>query len=105
MFYFIIFLIMSIIILYTYDRKKDYFSNHEYSKNYPYNPIIKTPQTNYLDISNKLKNQDKYKYEISVALAPTPTVQCDKLKNKSDCNSNGCNWFGTYCSAMYPSYL
>lgn len=107
MFYFIIFLIIIIVIIYLYDGKKDNFTNNSKSKNnsYPFNPPIQTPQSNYLSISNKLKEQDKYKYDISVALSPTPTIQCDKLKNKSDCNDNGCNWFGTYCSAIYPSYL
>lgn len=72
---------------------------------YPYNPIIKTPQSNYLDIVKKIEDQDKYKYDLSVALSPTPTIKCDKLNTKSNCNDNGCNWFGTFCSSMYPSYL
>lgn len=99
MLHFIILCIVVIIIFYYFQMKKDKFTN------YPYNPPIQSPQSNYLEIAKKLEDQDKYKYEISVALSPTPTIQCDKLKNKSDCNDNGCNWFGTYCSSMYPSYL
>lgn len=98
----IIIIILAILIgliLYIREIKKDTFTN------YPYNPHIQTPQSNYLDIVKKLEDQDKYKYDISVALSPTPTIQCDRLKSKSDCNDNGCNWFGTYCSAIYPSYL
>lgn len=107
MIYFIISIIIILIIFYYFEFQKDKFTNYPYEYPYklPYNPPIQTPQSNYLDITKKLKDQDKYKYEISVALSPTPTIQCDKLKNKSDCNDNGCNWFGTYCSAMYPSYL
>jgi hypothetical protein len=104
MIYFIIsIIIILIVILYYSEFQKDKFTN--YPNKYPYNPSIQTPQSNYLDITKKLEDQDKYKYDISVALSPTPTIQCDKLKSKSDCNNNGCNWFGTYCSAMYPSYL
>jgi hypothetical protein len=103
MIYFIFLIIIILIIFYYFEFQKDKFTKYPYE--YPYNPQIQTPQSNYLDIAKKLENQDKYKYKISVALSPTPTIQCDKLKNKSDCNDNGCNWFGTYCSAMYPSYL
>jgi hypothetical protein len=99
MLYFIIFIIIIVIIFYYFEIKKDNFTN------YPYNPQIKTPQSNYLEISKKLKDQDKYKYEISVALSPIPIIQCDKLKTKSSCNNNGCNWFGKYCSAINPTYL
>ena len=103
MFYFIILAILIVIILYLREMKKDTFVN--FSSLYPFNPPIQTPQSNYLDIVKKLEDQDKYKYDISVALSPTPTIQCNKLKNKSDCNDNGCNWFGTYCSAIYPTNL
>ncbi len=99
MIYFTILIIIILIIFFYFEFQKDKFTNN------PYNPSIQTPQSNYLDIAKKLEDKDKYKYEISVALSPIPTIQCDKLKNKSDCNNNGCNWFGTYCSAMYPSYL
>ena len=113
MFYFIILAILIVIILYLREMKKDTFVNFSslYPSEppnmpiYPFNPPIQTPQSNYLDISKKLEDQDKYKYDISVALSPIPTIQCDKLKSKSDCNDNGCNWFGTYCSAMYPTNL
>ena len=107
MFNIIIIIILAIligIIFYIRKIKKDTFTNSSLN-NYPFNPHIQTPQSNYLDITKKLEDQDKYKYELSIALSPTPTVQCSKLKTKSDCNDNGCNWFGTYCSAIYPSYL
>ena len=97
--YFIIIIIIIFIIFYYFESQKDKFTG------FPYDPPIQTPQSNYLEIAKKLKDQDKYKYKISVALSPTPTIQCDRLKNKHDCNDNGCNWFGTYCSAIYPSYL
>ena len=104
MFGIIILGILIVIVLYIREIKKDTFGNY-LSAIYPFNPPIQTPQSNYLDIAKKLEDQDKYKYDISVALSPIPTVQCQELKSKSDCNNNGCNWFGTYCSAMYPSYL
>ncbi len=99
---FIIILVIILIIFYYSNKNFDFFV----SKNpYPYNPQIQTPQSNYNQITSKLNNQDKYKYDISVALGPTPTIHCDELDNRDDCNKYGCNWFGTYCSAMYPSYL
>lgn len=69
----------------------------------PFDPPIQTPQSNYLTISNKLKEQDKS--NLSVSLSPIPTIQCSNLKTLSTCNNNGCNWFDSYCSAIYPSYL
>jgi hypothetical protein len=98
-----ILLILIIIVLYIRFNKKYIFEN--YNNDYPFNPPIQTPQSNYLDITKKLEDQDKYKSDLSVGLSPTPTIQCGKLQSKSDCNDNGCNWFGTFCSAMYPSYL
>lgn len=94
-------MVLILIIFYLYEIKKDFFTNN----NYPFNPSTQTPQSNYLEIAKKLEDQDNYKYDLSVALSPTPTIQCHKLNDKDDCNNNGCNWFGSYCSAMYPSYL
>ncbi len=71
--------------------------------NYPYNPPIQTPQTNYDKIIRKIDSQQAYKPDLSVALGPTPTIQCPELKTKSDCNQYGCNWFGTFCSSTYPT--
>ena len=111
MFNIIILLIIIIIIFYIREINKDTFGNYSYQNpfshtySYPYNPPIQTPQSNYLSIAKKLEDQDKYKYDMSIGLSPTPTIQCNRLETKSDCNDNGCNWFGTFCSAMYPSYL
>lgn len=68
----------------------------------PFNPPIPTPMSNYLDISSKIHNQLRWKKDLSVALSPTPTIQCDGLKNKDDCNKYGCNWFSDFCSSTYP---
>ena len=103
MFYIIILAILIVIILYFREIKKDTFVNEP--SIYPFDPPIKTPQSNYLNIAKKLDNQDKYKYDLSIGLSPIPTIQCDKLTTKSNCNNNGCNWFGTFCSAIYPTYL
>ena len=99
MFNIIILLVLIIIIFNFREINKDKFCN------YIYNPEIQSPQSNYLKNIKILKNQDKYKYELSNALNPIPLVQCDTLKNKSDCNDNGCNWFGSFCSSIYSSYL
>ena len=71
--------------------------------NYPYNPQIQTPQINYDRVISQIDSQQNYKYNTSVALAPTPTVQCPELKNKFECNQYGCNWFGSFCSSTYPT--
>lgn len=105
MFYVGILVILIIIVLCIRFNRTVGIEFYEYDNNYPFDPPIQTPQSNYQDIMKKLDTQSQYKYDISVGLSPTPTVQCDKLKSKSDCNDNGCNWFGTYCSGMYPSYL
>lgn len=96
---FLIILILILITFYICEIKKDFFYN------YPFDPQIQTPQTNYNTIIKNIQDHNKYKYNLSVALSPIPTIQCDRLKTKTDCNNYGCNWFGTYCSAMYPSYL
>jgi len=80
---------------------KDTFSQ----QNYPYNPEISTPQSNYDKITNQIDSQQAYKPDISVSLGPTPTIKCPELKTKSDCNDNGCNWFGTFCSSTYPTQV
>jgi len=100
-FVFIIFLIF----IYIYQVKLDKFNDDSIKSinlGYPYNPKIHTPNTNYLDITNKIKSQQKYKKNMSIALNPIPVIQCNKLKNKNDCNTYGCNWFGNLCSSMYP---
>lgn len=80
-------------------------------KKYPYNPPISTPQTNYNQIIKKINSQQTYKKDLSVALAPTPTIHCPELNNLADCNKYGCNWFGSsdkknsnsFCSSTYPT--
>ena len=78
---------------------KDNFKQIEYS----YNPPIDTPQSNYNKIMSQINSQQEYKTNLSVALAPTPTIHCPELKTKSDCNKYGCNWFGNICSSTYPT--
>lgn len=72
---------------------------------YPYNPSVPSVMSNYEKISTDIDNQNEYKKNLSVGLSPTPTIKCDELTNKNKCNQYGCNWFDTYCSAIYPSYL
>lgn len=97
---FVILLIIILVIFYLYKRNFDYFNN-----NYPFNPKIHTLQSNYIDNINKINYQQKYKKDMSIALNPIPTIQCQLLKDKDNCNKYGCNWFDTYCSAIYPTYL
>lgn len=78
---------------------------------YPYDPKIQTPQSNYNKIIEKINSQQTYKKDLSVALSPTPTIHCPELKNITDCNKYGCNWFGSsansnsnsFCSSTYPT--
>ena len=71
----------------------------------PFETPIQTPMSNYLEITKNIDDQQKYKSNLVVGLSPTPTIQCSNSKSQADCVDNGCNWFGTYCSSMYPSYL
>ncbi len=85
--------------------KKDNFtnSNNNLESNYPYNPPIPTPQSNYSNIVNQIKKQNECKKDLSVDLNPIPTIQCAHMDNKEKCNYYGCNWFGEgVCSAAYP---
>jgi hypothetical protein len=101
---FVIILLLILIIIYLF--KKFIYPNDNFTQiEYPYNPEIKTPQSNYNQIMKKINSQQKYKSDLSVALAPTPTIQCPELKNKTDCNKYGCNWFGTFCSSTYPTQV
>lgn len=68
----------------------------------PYNPPIQTPITNYNEINNDIDVKLKWKNDLSIAITPTPTINCPELKNKDDCNKYGCNWFSTFCSSTYP---
>lgn len=97
----ILFISLIIICLMYLTKTKDTFTQI----NYPYNPQIQTPQTNYNDITSKIKSQQIYKSNSSVALSPTPTIHCPELKNKDDCNKYGCNWFNTFCSSTYPTQV
>ena len=98
----IILLIVLVIIYYTNSINVDKFTELSFYIGKPYKPDLSTPKTNYNDIIDKINRQNQYKKDLSVALAPTPTIQCDKLSDKESCNQYGCNWFGTFCSSMYP---
>lgn len=102
---FVIILLLILIIIYL--SKNNIFNKDDFTqfKEYPYNPQIQTTQSNYSQIISKINSQQKYKSDLSVALAPTPTIQCPKLKNITDCNKYGCNWFGTFCSSTYPTQV
>ena len=103
---FVIILILILAIMYfnmMYNPKLNLDTfNHT---NYPYNPIIKTPQTNYNKIISQIDSQQIYKSDLSVAFGPTPTIKCPELKNKSECNKYGCNWYKTFCSSTYPTQI
>jgi hypothetical protein len=104
---FVIILLFILIIIYLSKNiifnKDDFTQFKEYP--YPYNPQIQTPQSNYNQIISQINSQQKYKSNLSVSLAPTPTINCPELKNISDCNKYGCNWFGTFCSSTYPTQV
>jgi len=103
---FVIILLFILVILYLLPKycKISIKDNFNFI-NYPYDPPIKTPQTNYNQIMSKINSQQIYKSDLSVALVPTPTIYCQKLLNKQDCNKYGCNWFGTFCSSTYPTQI
>ena len=117
---FVIILLIILIIIYifsvnsNYDyesKNKENFNGYKCKNNkYPFNPPIQTPQSNYEKIKSNIASQQTFKKKMSVALAPTPTIHCPELKNKTDCNKYGCNWFGSsvkrdsdsFCSSTYP---
>ena len=92
----LIVILVILIIFYLYEIKLDKFNI------FPYNPKFDSPQTNYDDIIKKINSQQQYKKNLSVALNPIPTIQCQLLDDQDNCNKYGCNWFGSYCSSMYP---
>jgi hypothetical protein len=110
---FIILLIVILIVLYFVKNDyKDNFdkinnnsckSNQSYNRVYPFDPIVPTPNSNYIEKTNKINCLNQYKKDLSVALAPTPTIHCPNLKDKEKCNKYGCNWYGTFCSSTYPT--
>lgn len=108
-FIFVLVLVLGFFYMWTNFMSENNFDNDNFdnseSSYYPYNPEIHTPVSNYNKIANDVREQDKYKPEISVAQGPTPTIKCNELDGKDKCNQYGCNWFGTYCSSIYPSYL
>jgi len=104
---FVIILLLILIIIYLSKNiilSEDNFTQFD-KYPYPYNPQIHTPQSNYNQIMKQINLEQKYKSDLSVALAPTPTIHCPELKNISDCNKYGCNWFGTFCSSTYPTQV
>lgn len=102
---FVIILLLILIIIYL--SKNIFFSKDNFTqfKEYPYDPQIHSPQSNYYKIISQINSQQKYKSDLSVALAPIPTIHCPELKNITDCNKYGCNWFGTFCSSTYPTQV
>lgn len=114
---FIILLLVILIILYFIKNdSKDYFNvnkstckssgyydGREQQYPYPYNPQVPTPMSNYIQKTNKINQLNQYKKDLSVALGPTPTIHCPRLKDKENCNKYGCNWFGDMCSSTYPT--
>lgn len=119
----LIILLVVLFIIYIVETKYNNFKNQEnfyscpckYRKNkkYPYEPLIPTPKSNYDEIMSNINSQQIYKKELSVALAPTPTINCPELYNKNDCNKYGCNWYGSsniknsnsFCSSTYPTQI
>jgi hypothetical protein len=107
---FIIILIIILVIIYFIEHnfyciigsKDNFNSGSMILPSTPYNPPIQTPISNFNEIYNKIQEQLAWKKDLSVALVPTPTIHCDELKNKEDCNKYGCNWFSTFCSSTYP---
>lgn len=92
---FIIILII-VLILIIINISKEKFEDLEklYNKIYDFNYE-----------KNKLLNIQTSPNLIISALSPTPIYNCTDIKEENKCLESGCNWFGTYCSAMYPSLL
>ena len=42
---------------------------------------------------------------VITAINPTPFINCTDINDLDVCVDSGCNWYGNYCSAMYPSNL
>ena len=101
------FVIILLLILLLIFLSKNFinFNDNFTQINYSYNPQIQTQQSNYNQIVSQINSQQKYKSDLSISLAPTPTIHCPKLKNSTDCNKYGCNWFGTFCSSAYPTQV
>jgi hypothetical protein len=72
---------------------------------YPYNPPIPTLQSNYDNITKQINKDNEYKSNLSIGISPIPFYDCVDLSDEKKCNESGCNWFGTFCSSIYPSYL
>jgi len=102
---FVIILLLILIIIYLSKNIIFIKDNFTQFKEYPYVPQFPTTQSNYNQIISQINSQQKYKSDLSVAFAPTPTIQCPELKNITDCNKYGCNWFGTFCSSTYPTQV
>lgn len=101
---FVIILLLIVVVIYickNFIFVKDNFEQMDY----PYNPQIQTPQTNYNQTMKQINSQQVLKSDLSVALAPTPTIQCSELKTITDCNQYGCNWFSNFCSSTYPTQI
>jgi hypothetical protein len=106
---FILILVIILIIFFVFCFNTDRFTIYPYNYpynypyyNYPYNYPIDNPLANYKKIIKKINLQQQYKKDLSTALSPIPTIQCQELTDKDTCNKYGCNWFGTQCSSMYP---
>ena len=102
-----IFIIIIIIILFLINFNQNQYNYEKFNcnYNYPYAPKIDTVQSNYDQIIKNINDQQKYKKNIHIALNPIPTIQCQNINQSDKCIDNGCNWFGTFCSGLYPSYL
>lgn len=99
-------IILLLILIIIYLSKNIIFTKDTFTQiKYPYNPQIQTTLSNYKKIMSQVDSQQKYKSDLSVALSPTPTIHCPELKNTTDCNKYGCNWFGTFCSSTYPTQV
>ena len=113
---FVIILIVILFILFIFSNSLDGFCNCNkkkynidnfnsiYYTNNLFNPIIPTPQSNYEKNISKINKQNKYKKNLSVAINSIPTIQCNELLDKNNCNNYGCNWFNDVCSSTYPIY-
>ena len=85
---FIFVLIIILVVFYIYQQNKENFYYPDYGPKVTLKELIK----------DQLFNLDS-----EVAINPIVTRNCTNIKDKNSCLNSRCNWFGYFCSAMYPN--
>ena len=92
---FIIILILILILFIIF-----FFNKH---KNENINEKFIISQKNFGNDPNIIKYNTIANNAVITAINPTPFINCTNINDLDVCVDSGCNWYGNYCSAMYPS--